>query len=411
MTLWSLFRLAVRGFIRHRMRSLLTALGIIIGVGAFITMVALGRGANARVAQQISSMGANMLIVLPGSNQTGGVRAGSGTSGASLTDDDVAAIAQNVNTVKWVAPLVQTQGQVVFAGANWSTSIIGTSNAYLDIRSWPIESGNSFTQQDILGAAKVCLLGKTVVEQLFGDDDPIGQSIRVRSLSCQVLGVLTSKGQSQMGQDQDDVVVMPYTTVRRKLWNQAGTAGNGVSRILISAVGPEATKPALNEVQALLRQRHRTSEGQPEDPSIRDLTEFGQVAEETTRTITLLLASIAAVSLLVGGIGIMNIMLVSVTERTREIGIRMAVGAKGSDILAQFLVEALVLTAAGGILGMLLGTICSRLLASAMDWPALLGWQSYALGFGFSAGVGVIFGFYPAWRASRMDPIEALRFE
>jgi putative ABC transport system permease protein len=410
-SVWSLFRLAVRGFIRHRMRALLTALGIIIGVAAFITMVALGRGANARVADQIASMGANMLIVLPGSTQQGGVRAGSGTSGAALTDDDVAAIAQNVGTVKWVAPLVQTQAQVVFEGANWSTSIVGTSPQYLDIRTWAVESGSVFTQQDIQSAAKVCLLGKTVVEQLFGDDDPVGQTVRVRTLSCQVVGVLASKGQSQMGQDQDDVIVMPYTTVRRKLWNQGGSVGNALSRILISAVGPEATKPALVEVQSLLRQRHRTSEGQPEDPSIRDLTEFGQVAEETTRTITLLLASIAAVSLLVGGIGIMNIMLVSVTERTREIGIRMAVGAKGGDILAQFLVEALVLTAAGGIIGMLLGTVASRTLASVMQWPALLGWQSYALGFGFSAGVGVIFGFYPAWRASRMDPIDALRFE
>jgi putative ABC transport system permease protein len=410
-SVWSLFRLAVRGFIRHRMRSLLTALGIIIGVAAFITMVALGRGANARVADQIASMGANMLIVLPGSTQQGGVRAGSGTAGTALTDDDVTAIAQNVGTVRWVAPLVQTQAQVVFEGANWSTSIVGTSPQYLDIRTWALESGNVFTQQDIQSGAKVCLLGKTVVEQLFGDDDPVGQTVRVRSLSCQVLGVLASKGQSQMGQDQDDVIVMPYTTVRRKLWNQGGSVGNALSRILISATGPQATKPALIEVQSLLRQRHRTAEGQPEDPSIRDLTEFGQVAEETTRTITLLLASIAAVSLLVGGIGIMNIMLVSVTERTREIGIRMAVGAKGGDILAQFLVEALVLTVAGGIIGMLLGTGGSRTLASVMQWPALLGWQSYALGFGFSAGVGVIFGFYPAWRASRMDPIDALRFE
>jgi putative ABC transport system permease protein len=226
-----------------------------------------------------------------------------------------------------------------------------------------------------------------------------------------VVGVLARKGQSQTGQDQDDVVLMPYTTVRRKLWNASGPGGNAVSRILLSATGPTATKAALAEVQALLRQRHRTAEGEPEDPAIRDLTEYGQMAEETTRTITLLLASVAAVSLMVGGIGIMNIMLVSVTERTREIGIRMAVGAKGNDILAQFLIEALVLTIAGGVIGMALGTAASRLLAQMMGWPALLGWQSYALGFGFSAAVGVVFGFYPAWRASRMDPIEALRFE
>ncbi|MES1171661.1 MAG: ABC transporter permease [Bacteroidota bacterium] len=411
MSILALFRLAARGFVRHRMRALLTTLGIVIGVGAFITMVAIGRGANARVSQQIASMGANMLVVQAGSTQQAGARGGSGTSSAALTDDDVEAIGRAVSSVKYVAPLVQTQGQVVFAGANWSTSITGTTAQYLEIRTWPVESGSVFTNQDVVTGAKVCLLGRTVVEQLFGDDDPIGQVLRVRTLSCQVVGVLAVKGQSQMGQDQDDVVLMPYTTVRRKLFNSSGPQGNAVNRILLSATGPDTTKVALAEVQALLRQRHRTAEGDPEDPQIRDLTEFGQMAEETTKTITTLLASIAAVSLLVGGIGIMNIMLVSVTERTREIGIRMAVGAKGGDILSQFLVEALVLTVVGGIMGMALGTVTARLLASAMEWPALLGWQSYALGFGFSAAVGVVFGFYPAWRASRMDPIEALRFE
>ena len=410
MSLFALLRLALRGFVRHRMRALLTTLGIIIGVGAFITMVAIGRGANARVSEQIASMGANMLVVQPGSTQQSGARGGAGTS-ASLTDEDVNAIARTVSTVRWVAPLVQTQGQVVFGGANWSTSITGTTSQYLDIRSWALESGSPFTNQDVVTAAKVCLLGRSVVDQLFGDDDPVGQYVRVRTLSCQVLGVLARKGQSQMGQDQDDVVLMPYTTVRRKLWNASGPSGNSVGRIIMSATGPTETKPALLEVQALLRQRHRTAEGEPEDPTIRDLTEYGQMAEETTKTITTLLASIAAVSLVVGGIGIMNIMLVSVTERTREIGIRMAVGAKGADILSQFLVEALVLTIVGGVVGMALGTVAARALASAMNWPSLLGWQSYALGFGFSAVVGVVFGFYPAWRASRLDPIEALRFE
>ncbi len=410
MSLLALFRLAVRGFIRHRMRALLTTLGIVIGVGAFITMVAIGQGANARVSEQIASMGANMLVAWPGSGQQAGARGGAGSSTA-LTDDDVDAIARNVPLVRWVAPLVQTQGQVVYGGVNWATSITGTTQQYLEIRTWAIDRGAAFTTQDILTAAKVCLLGRTVADQLFGDDDPVGQTVRVRTLSCQVVGVLAKKGQSQMGQDQDDVVLMPYTTVRRKLWNASGPGGKAVSRILMAATGPDATKPALKEVQALLRQRHRTSEGEPEDPQMRDLTEFGQMAEETTKTITTLLASIAAVSLLVGGIGIMNIMLVSVTERTREIGIRMAVGAKGGDILAQFLVEALVLTIVGGMIGMALGTGAARMLASAMDWPALLDWKSYVLGFGFSAAVGVVFGFYPAWRASRMDPIEALRFE
>ncbi|MEO8214036.1 MAG: ABC transporter permease [Myxococcales bacterium] len=410
MNVFALLRLALRGFVRHRMRALLTTLGIIIGVGAFITMVAIGRGANARVSEQIASMGANMLVVMGGSTQQAGARGGAGTS-APLTDDDVAAIGRTASYVRWAAPLVQTSGQVVFGGANWSTSITGTTASYLDVRSWPLQSGSVFTNQDVSTGAKVCILGRTVVEQLFGGDDPLGQYVRVRTLSCQVVGVLAAKGQSQMGQDQDDVVLMPYTTVRRKLFNSSATAGNAVSRILLSATGPTTTKAALAEVQALLRQRHRTNEGDPDDPTIRDLTEYGQMAEETTKTITTLLASIAAVSLVVGGIGIMNIMLVSVTERTREIGIRMAVGAKGADILWQFLVEALVLTIVGGVMGMALGTAAARVLASAMNWPALLGWQSYALGFGFSAAVGVVFGFYPAWRASRMDPIEALRFE
>jgi putative ABC transport system permease protein len=412
MSLWALFRVAVHGFSRHRMRALLTALGIIIGVGAFITMVALGSGASAKVSEQIASMGTNMLIAMGGTSNVGGVRGGSGTSGsAALTDDDVEAIGRQVSSVKWVAPLVSTQAQAVWGGTNWATSVTGTTPDYLDIRAWGIVNGSFFTQQDVQGASKVCVLGQTVVEQLFGDDDPVGQFVRVRSLSCQVLGVLARKGQSQMGQDQDDLILMPYTTVRRKLFNAGGAQANAVSRILMTATSAGTTGTAQREVMALLRQRHRTGEGEPDDPTVRDLSEYTKVAEETTRTTTLLLASIAAVSLIVGGIGIMNIMLVSVTERTREIGIRLAVGARGRDILAQFLLEAMVLTALGGALGMVLGTIAARLLSAAMEWPTLLGWQSYVLGFTFSTVVGVLFGFYPALRASRLDPIEALRYE
>jgi putative ABC transport system permease protein len=412
MSLWALFVLAVRGFSRHRMRALLTALGIIIGVGAFITMVAIGSGASAKVSEQIAAMGTNMLVASGGASNVGGVRGGTGTSGsAALTDDDVDAIVHAVSSVRYAAPLVSTNAQLIWGGANWATSITGTTPDYLDIRGWGVDLGEFFTSQDIQSAAKVCVLGKTVAEQLFGDDDPVGEFIRVRTMSCQVLGVLAKKGQSQMGQDQDDVVLMPYTTVRRKLFNAGGTQANAVSRILMSATAANTTQTAQREVLALLRQRHRTNEGDPDDPSVRDLSEFAKVAEETTRTTTLLLASIAAVSLIVGGIGIMNIMLVSVTERTREIGIRMAIGARGRDILAQFLLEAIVLTAAGGAIGMALGTVSARLLASAMGWPTLLGPQSYALSFGFSTVVGVVFGFYPALRASRLDPIEALRYE
>jgi putative ABC transport system permease protein len=412
MSLWALFILAVRGFSRHRMRALLTALGIIIGVGAFITMVAIGSGASAKVSEQIAAMGTNMLIATGGASNVGGVRGGTGSSGsAALTDDDVDAIVRAVPNVRWAAPLVSTNAQIVYGGANWATSITGTTSDYLDIRNWGVDSGEFFTSQDIQSASKVCVLGRTVAEQLFGDDDPVGEFIRVRSLSCQVLGVLIKKGQNQMGQDQDDVILMPFTTVRRKLFNNGGTQANAVSRILMAATAANTTASAARDVQAVLRQRHHTNEGDPDDPSVRDLSEFAKVAEETTRTTTLLLASIAAVSLIVGGIGIMNIMLVSVTERTREIGIRMAIGARGRDILAQFLLEAIVLTAAGGVIGMALGTISSRLLASAMGWPTLLGAQSYGLSFGFSTIVGVVFGFYPALRASRLDPIEALRYE
>jgi putative ABC transport system permease protein len=408
----ALLLLAVRGFSRHRMRALLTALGIIIGVGAFITMVALGRGASEKVSQQISSMGVNMLIAYGGTSNTGGVRGGSGTAGsAALTDDDLDAIMRSVPTVRWGAPMVNTNAQVVWGGANWATSVTGTTPDYLDVRAWRVERGAFFTNQDVQAGSKVCVLGLTVVQQLFGDDDPIGQFVRVRSLSCQVLGVMAQKGQNQMGQDQDDTILMPYTTVRRKLFNNGGGQANAVNRILLTATSAATTKQVQSEALGLLRQRHHTAEGDPADPTVRDLSEFTRVAEETTRTTTLLLASIAAVSLVVGGIGIMNIMLVSVTERTREIGIRLAVGARGNDILAQFLLEAIVLTAAGGALGMALGTIAARVLSSAMDWPTLLGWQSYALAFAFSTAVGVLFGFYPAVRASRLDPIEALRYE
>ncbi len=412
MSLWALFRVAVHGFSRHRMRALLTALGIIIGVGAFITMVALGSGASAKVGEQIASMGTNMLVAFGGTSNVGGVRGGSGTSGsAALTDDDVEAIGRAVPTVKWVAPMVNTNAQAIWGGMNWATSITGTSPEYLDIRNWSVVNGSFFTQRDVQGAAKVCVLGQTVVDQLFGDEDPVGQFVRVRAVSCQVLGVLAKKGQNQMGQDQDDLIIMPYTTVRRKIFNAGGASASTVSRILMTATSASTTAVTQRDALALLRQRHRTSEGQPDDPSVRDLSEFTKVAEETTRTTTLLLASIAAVSLVVGGIGIMNIMLVSVTERTREIGIRLAVGARGRDILAQFLLEAIVLTAAGGVLGMALGTAAARVLSEAMEWPTLLGWQSYVLGFTFSTVVGVLFGFYPALRASHLDPIEALRYE
>jgi putative ABC transport system permease protein len=410
-SIFGLFRIALRAFSRHRLRALLTALGIIIGVGAFITMVALGRGASAQVSAQIASMGTNMLVVFGGSSSMGGARGGSGSSGNALNDGDVEAIAKTCDAVKFVAPLVNTQAQLVWAGANWSAPINGTTPEYLAVRSWAMEKGVFFGQRDVDAANKVCVVGQTVVDNLFGADDPLGQIVRVRTINCQVIGVLARKGQNQMGQDQDDIILMPLNTVRRKLFNMGGAAAQAVNRILVSATSAADTKRAATQIQELLRQRHRTQEGDPDDPTVRDLAEFAEVAQQTTRTMTLLLAGIAAVSLVVGGIGIMNIMLVSVTERTREIGIRMAVGAKGRHVLLQFLFEAMILTIAGGLVGMALGTGAAKGMSKMMEWPTQLGMQSYGIGFTFSTLVGVIFGFYPAWRASRLDPIEALRYE
>ncbi|MDX2019498.1 MAG: ABC transporter permease [Deltaproteobacteria bacterium] len=439
MNFLALLWVALRALSRHRMRALLTALGIIIGVGAFITMVAIGRGATKKVNAQIASMGSNMLVVFGGSSQSAGVRGGSGSSG-NLTDGDVEAIRKHCDAVRAAAPVVSSNAQVMWSGANWSTSITGTTPDYLTIRDWKVERGSSFGARDVDTANKVCVIGQTVVEQLFGAEEPLGQTLRVRSITCEVIGVLAKKGQNQMGQDQDDTILMPINTVRRKLFNAgpsgasrlantqttvittgttaaaaptaAGSSGlDRVQRIMLSAQSAADTKRAAQQTQELLRQRKNTSEGDPADPTVRDLTEFAEAAQEATRTMTLLLAGIAAVSLIVGGIGIMNIMLVSVTERTREIGIRMAIGAKGHHILLQFLFEAMLLTIAGGFIGMAIGTMAAQAFAKQMDWPVELGAASYTIGFSFSTVVGLLFGFYPAWRASRLDPIDALRYE
>jgi ABC-type antimicrobial peptide transport system permease subunit len=407
-----------------------------IGVGAFVTMVAIGRGAAEQVNARVAAMGANVLIAFGGSASFGGSRGGMGSSN-SLNDEDVEAIRRECDAVKYVAASVDSRGQVMWAGANWSTSVIGTTPDYLQIRAWNIQRGAMFGQRDVDSANKVCVLGQVVVDELFGGDDPLGQTIRVRSLSCQVVGILARKGQGGMGQDYDDVVMMPITTLRRRFFNAAGRTAQGagrsadtasaggvvssvggatssanyVNRVYMSAVSARDTIRAQAQVIELLRQRKRTREGDPDDPTVRDMTEFAEIAQETSRTMTMLLAGIAAVSLVVGGIGIMNIMLVSVTERTREIGIRMAVGAKGRYILLQFLLEAMVLTIVGGLIGMGLGTGAAKVFADAMQWPTALGVESYAVGFSFSTLVGIVFGFYPAWRASRLDPIEALRYE
>jgi putative ABC transport system permease protein len=405
---FGLLKIAIKGFSRHRLRALLTALGIMIGVGAFITMVALGRGASARVASQIAAMGSNVLIVRGGGAMFGGARGG---NSMGLNDGDVEAIRKEADTVKVAAPEVTTQAQVVFGGLNWSTQIRGTTPDYVVVRAWPMQRGVFFGQRDVDTANKVCVLGQVVVDQLFGNEDPIGQTVRVRSLNCVVIGVLARKGQGGMGQDYDDVVLMPISAVRRKLNNAGASQATGVERIYLSARSAQDTSLAQEQVQELLRQRKRTSEGDPNDPMVRDMTEFAEAAQEANKTMTLLLAGIALVSLVVGGIGIMNIMLVSVTERTREIGIRMAVGAKGMHILMQFLLEAIVLTMIGGLVGVGIGTGAAKIMSELMEWPTELGLESYVIAVSFSTLVGVLFGFYPAWRASRLDPIEALRYE
>jgi putative ABC transport system permease protein len=405
---FGLFKIAVKGFSRHRLRALLTALGIMIGVGAFITMVALGRGASARVASQIAAMGSNVLIVRGGGAMFGGARGG---NSMGLNDGDVEAIRKEADTVKYVAPEVSTNAQVVWGGLNWSTQIRGTTPDYVLVRAWPMQRGAFFGQRDVDTANKVCVLGQVVVDQLFGGEEPIGQTVRVRSLNCEVIGVLARKGQGGMGQDYDDVVLMPISAVRRKLNNAGAGQAAGVERIYLSARSAQETGRAQEQVQELLRQRKRTKEGDPDDPMVRDMTEFAEAAQEANKTMTLLLAGIALVSLVVGGIGIMNIMLVSVTERTREIGIRMAVGAKGVHILLQFLLESIVLTMIGGLVGVGIGTGAAKIMSELMEWPTQLGLESYVIAVSFSTLVGVLFGFYPAWRASRLDPIEALRYE
>jgi putative ABC transport system permease protein len=383
-------------------------LGIIIGVSAVIAMIAVGSGAKKRIAEQIASMGSNLLIVLSGSSTSGGLRFGSGTV-PTLTVDDAKAILNEIPAVKYVAPTLGGGAQVVFGNQNWSTIINGTTPEALEIRDWPLSSGRSFTQQDIDGATKVCLLGKTVVDNLFGGIDPIGQIIRIKMVPFTVVGVLASKGQSTQGQDQDDTIVVPLTTAQKKLF---GMQFPGMVRlILVQATAPEVMKDVENQLNDLLRQRHHIQPKQDNDFSVRNLTEIMSTAEQSANVMSLLLGAIASISLIVGGIGIMNIMLVSVTERTREIGIRIAVGAKGRDILLQFLIESLVLSLIGGTVGIGIGVAGTLILSSFTQWPTLFSIQAILLAFLFSGSVGVFFGFYPARKASMLNPIEALRYE
>jgi len=402
-------RVALRALLRNKMRSFLTVLGIIIGVGAVIAMVAIGEGAKARVEESFASMGSNLLIVMPGSTNASGARGGFGSM-PTLTWDDLRAIRSEVSSVRYAAAQLRSNTQLMSEDQNWSTSTIGTSPEYFLIRNWRVSSGRPLLDSDVETSAKVVLMGQTVVDKLFGPSaDAVGQIVRIKNIPFEVIGVLQKKGQSPMGQDYDDGVFVPQTTFQSKI--QGGLQKFLSGTIFIGATSTDATARAEEQISALLRDRHRIAAGTDDDFSVRNLTEMANAQQEGTRTLTTLLASIAAVSLLVGGIGIMNIMLVSVTERTREIGVRMAVGATPLNIMLQFLVEALTLAVAGGIVGVGIGVFSAGQLASRFGWPMLIRPDIVVISVGFSALVGVVFGLYPAQKASRLDPIDALRFE
>ncbi|HYC45439.1 MAG TPA: ABC transporter permease [Burkholderiales bacterium] len=403
-------RIALRALRVNKMRSILTMLGIIIGVGAVITMIAIGSGAQAQVEEQIKSLGTNLIIVLPGSVTAGGVRMGAGSRN-TLTEDDGYALQREIPNVQAAAPTLRGTGHVVAGGNNWSTVFYGITPEYFEARNWTVATGRGFEAADVNGAAKVALLGETVARSLFGESDPIGQIVRVRKVPMEVIGTLERKGQSLQGQDQDDVILMPITTARNRVLGGSGVKLRTVGSISVKIRDGVDMAQAEAEMRTLLRQRHRLQPAQDDDFTLRNLSEVLGAREESTRIMTLLLAAVASVSLLVGGIGIMNIMLVSVTERTREIGLRMAVGARAKDILSQFLVEAVTLALVGGLCGIVLGVAGSFAIGHFAGWRTDLNANAIVLAVGFAAAVGIFFGFYPARKASRLLPIEALRYE
>ena len=403
-------RVALKALRINKLRTLLTMLGMIIGVAAVIAMISIGSGAQQRVREQLRNLGSNLILVLPGSTTASGVRLGWGAA-QTLTEEDARAIALEVEGVVVAAPSVRGTGQVVAGSANWSTQFFGTTNDYLVARDWPIASGRAFEDGEIAGAGKVALIGQTTAQQLFGDADPIDQVIRVRKVPLTIIGVLDRKGQNALGQDQDDILLMPVSTARARVLGQAQGRLRRVNSISVKVAEGVDMKGVEERMRELLRQRQRVQPGADDPFTIRNLTELLQAQEAASRVLTLLLGAVASVSLLVGGIGIMNIMLVSVTERTREIGLRMAVGARGRDILKQFLVEAITLSMIGGLLGVLLGVGASMAIGKFAEWQVDVTSQAVLLAVGFSAAVGVFFGFYPARKASRLLPIEALRYE
>jgi putative ABC transport system permease protein len=399
------FRIALRALARNKLRSFLTMLGIIIGVGAVIAMVAIGEGAKATIRSQIASLGTNVLIILPGTTTQGGVRVGFGSVN-TLTDGDARAIREEIRSVAFASPVLRRAEQVVAGNLNWGTLVQGVAPEYQHIRDWQVIEGRFLHDGDVENDTKVAVLGQTVVRNLFGNDDPLDTVIRIRNIPFRIVGILAVKGQSSQGSDQDDVILIPYTTMQKRLMRITY-----VQTIMASAVSADRVEEAQEQVTLLLRQRHRIQPDREDDSFIRNLSDISEAASGSARVMAILLGAVASISLLVGGIGIMNIMLVSVTERTREIGIRMAVGARSHDIMLQFLVEAVVMAATGGCIGILLGIGSSEVLKFWAQWPTLVSPAIVAIAFLFSGAVGIFFGFYPAQKAANLDPIDALRYE
>jgi putative ABC transport system permease protein len=401
---------ALRSLKSNTMRSVLTTLGIIIGVGAVIIMVSIGNGAKDQINEMIDKLGANIMMVMPGRSFGRGVSGGAGSL-PTLTEDDAWAIQNEISTVKLVAPYVRGGAQLISGNLNWSTTVQGVTNEFFGVREWDLSKGRLFDPEEIKGSAKVVILGETVAENLFPNQDPLGQDLRINRVPFTVIGVLEPKGQAGPGGDQDDTVIIPLTTAKRRVLGGRQLAGNLVGGIYVKAKSAEVVTETEERVTALLRQRHRIAPNKDDDFRVRNMAEFMNARADSSKAMSLLLLAVASISLIVGGIGIMNIMLVSVTERTREIGLRMAVGATGGNIMSQFLIESIVLSLIGGILGVILGVGGSFAMSTYSQWRAIIDPQSILLAFGFSAAVGIFFGFYPAHKASLLDPIEALRHE
>lgn len=401
----NIFKSAVKSILKSRMRSLLTALGIIIGVAAVVVMVAIGEGAQVQVENQINSLGSNLIVIFPGSSNTGGVRGGAGSINR-FTLEDVDKIQKDATLIKAVTPIVRTGGQIIGGIGNWFTSVYGVSPDYLEIREWPLSEGEFFTQRDVIARAKVCVIGQTIVKNLFPDEDPIGQLIRIKNVPFRIIGVLSTKGQSAMGTDSDDIILAPSTTVLNRL-----VGGRYINFIQASAISLSQINAAQKELETIMREAHHLRPGEDDDFTIRNQADITEAATQTSKVLTILLASVAGVSLIVGGIGIMNIMLVSVTERTREIGIRLSIGARASDILFQFLTESVVLSLAGGLIGITLSFIIQFILNNYTSQYAVIQPDVIFISVAFAGAVGIFFGFYPARKAAMLNPIDALRYE